>query len=303
MAVLRHHRRIFWLVAVLATLGFALTLEEPAGDWLRKTPSDFLSEPALPADPGAHFGPATTTYFDDGRKVPNFLESYNYPTTGGGTYLPRLNSIDDAADALTVSGEVSAARTAETQDKPGETNPLPQFFTGTAMDKRAFEYGQYSVYARFPVERAANGAVVRQHKPVLILWPVDEAGNNWYHNVEVDFAEVFDPNRANVQLNVHWGAGESESPVIGTSYAINAADYHWYTVRWTPDSFHVFVDGNEIMGKDGKPIVRPEAMPHGPHRVVFQVDQAALGNHLDTTPHAARALMQVQAIVKHDYLG
>jgi hypothetical protein len=289
--------------AILATLGFALTLEEPAGDWLRKTPSDFLEEPALPADPTANFGPATMTYFNDGTKVPSFIELYNYPTTDGGTYLPRLDGVDDAADAFTISGEVRTTRTEETQDVRGETNPLPQFFTGTAMDTRAFQYGQYSVYARFPVERDANGIIVRQHKPVLILWPEDEAGNDWYHNVEVDFAEVFDPARTSAQLNVHWGAGDTESPVIGTSYPINGDQYHWYTLRWTPSSFHVFVDGHEILGKDGKPAVRPEAMPKGPHRVVFQVDQAGIGTHLDTTPHAARPLMQIQAIAKHDYLN
>jgi len=132
---------------------------------------------------------------------------------------------------------------------------------------------------------------------------VDEAGDNWFHNVEVDFAEVFDPSRAMVQVNVHWGSGERESPVIGTSYAINAADYHWYTVRWSPNSFHIYVDGIEVLGKDGRPIVRPEAMPKGPHRVVFQADQAGLGNSIDTTPHTTRPLIQVQAIVKRDYQG
>jgi hypothetical protein len=303
MAVLRHRRRIIGFAAALATLALAVAIEEPAGDWLRNSPSDFLVEPAIPDDPAAKFGDATMTYFDDGKKVPTFFENYDYPTTDGGTYLPRLNSVDDAQDAFTISGEVTSGRTAETKDKRGETNPLPQFFTGTTMDTRAFEYGQYSVYARFPVQRDVNGNPIRQHKPVLILWPMDEAGDNWYHNVEVDFAEVFDPTRATVQLNVHWGAGESESPVIGTSYTISAADYHWYTVRWTPKAFHVYVDGSEILGRDGQPVVRPEAIPKGLHRMVFQADQAGIGNNIDKTPHATEPLIEIQAIAKRDYLG
>lgn len=256
-------------------------------------PSD--SGPTMPMEPtisalpdGSQFGPATLEYFNRGTEVSSFLRKYDYPTTGGGTYKTDLAGVNDASNTYELKGEVV---------KPGEGlasgKELPEFFTGTAFDGRTFQYGQYSVYARFPVERDEDGNIKKQHKPVIILWPVDEAGDNWFKNVEVDIVEVFDPTRTTAELNVHYAQGD-ERASLGHTYPLDE-QFHWYTIRWTPASFHIYVDGIELLNANGQPVVRPEAMPKGHHRMVFQNDQAGMVD-IEKDPHEPRTLMEIGAL-------
>jgi beta-glucanase (GH16 family) len=135
---------------------------------------------------------------------------------------------------------------------------------------------------------------------------VDEEGDNWYHNVEIDFVEIFDATRARAEVNVHFG--QFDRRTISVDYPLDE-NYHAYTVRWTPEGVHIFVDGVEITRLDEKgqrvPVINvPEAVPDKEHRLVIQVDQAGIPkDRLSREPSPVRNLIEVRAVLSRPYTG
>jgi hypothetical protein len=263
--------------------------------------------PNIPPTPGSDkLGEARVLDFTRvSDRLPHGLQTYpRWPTSDGGTYDPDLVEVNTQTDTLEIKGVVDPTRTDAVPNKDGSPNELPHFFTGTVNERKPFLYGERTVIARFPIERDAAGGIVQQHKPVLILWPVKEDGNNWYHNVEIDFAEIFDPARTKSEVNVHFGSGERRT--ISTSYPIDEG-FHAYTVRWTPEAVHLFIDGQEITkvnaaGENVPVIDTPEAVPRTEHRLILQADQAGLRK--ETLLRAAspvKNVIEVRAIISRDY--
>jgi hypothetical protein len=265
--------------------------------------------PNIPPTPGSEkLGEARVLDFTRvSDRLPHSLQTYpRWPTSDGGTYDPDLVEVNTQTDTLEIKGVVDPTRTDAARNKDGSANELPQFFTGTVNERDAFLYGERTVIARFPIERDLAGNITQQHKPVFILWPVKEDGNNWFHNVEIDFAEIFDPTRRSGEINVHYG--KSDHRVMSADFAMDDG-FHAFTVRWTPDAVHLFVDGNEITKVNGAgetvPFVdNPDAVPHSEHRLILQADQAGLVKEtLSREPSPVKNLIEVRAIISRDYEG
>src|SRR5690242_4929107 len=127
--------------------------------------------------------------------------------------------------------------------------------TTAGMSSRyAQRYGRWEVRARFP---AGCGC----YHPILILWP---QSGTWPEAGEIDFAEVFDPDRQKVNFNLHYSA---EDRLLSAALPIDATQWHDYAVEWTPDHIVGYVDGEEFFGTD-----RADVQPPGPMTQTVQLD-------------------------------
>jgi hypothetical protein len=303
------------VVVVMVVLGVTLSARSLLdGDGKADVPiatTTMYPAPAIPDTPGSEFlGPAESVSFaQSNERLPHGFTPYpiTYPTSEGGTYDPKLVKIDPQQGILAIQGTVDPTRVNEAaKRKDGSPNALPEFFTGTMSQDDPFLYGERTIVARFPALRDAQGNIVARHKPVLLLWPTDEAGNNWYHNVEIDFVEVFDTTRQRGEVNINFGKGEKRN--ISTEFLLGE-EFHAYTVRWTPQGVHLFIDGVELKAmkayREATAVVdEVDAMPNTPHRLVLQVDQAGIDESvLSRAPAAAQNVIEVKAIISRSYNG
>ncbi|WP_307787036.1 glycoside hydrolase family 16 protein [Mycolicibacterium mengxianglii] len=98
--------------------------------------------------------------------------------------------------------------------------------------KQGQMYGRWEVCAR-----SAPGSP--NFHPVLLLWPDAE---DWPVGGELDFMEVWDPHRQQVDVALHYGPDDSRT--IGV-VDLDATQWHSWAVEWTPDRITTFVDGRE----------------------------------------------------------
>ncbi|WP_218130055.1 glycoside hydrolase family 16 protein [Pseudonocardia oroxyli] len=75
------------------------------------------------------------------------------------------------------------------------------------------------------------------YHPVLLLWPDAE---DWPVGGEVDYAEISDPDRQNVDFFLHYGASNSQTQ---TSRALDVTQWHNYAVEWTDRCIIGYIDG------------------------------------------------------------
>ncbi|BBY66173.1 hypothetical protein MHEL_44160 [Mycolicibacterium helvum] len=130
-------------------------------------------------------------------------------------------------------------------------------------------YGAWEVRMRAPVG-AAN------YDPVLLLWPDAE---NWPTGGEIDFAEIWgDSSRQAVNSVLHYSSTNQQA---GATIAVDATQWHTYSVTWTPTAITTYVDGVPIFSTTDTSM-----FPPGPMHLCIQLD--VLGPDI-----AAGAQMQV----------
>jgi hypothetical protein len=148
--------------------------------------------------------------------------------------------------------------------------------TGDAQGNDAgIAWGPGQTYGAWEVRmRAPAGA--RNYDPVLLLWPDAE---NWPTGGEVDFAEIWnDPERTAVNSVLHYSSTNQQA---GATIAVDATQWHTYSVRWTPTEITTYVDGTPIFTTHDTSM-----FPPGPMHLCIQLDM--LGPDI-----AAGAQMQV----------
>ncbi|MGK2904568.1 MAG: glycoside hydrolase family 16 protein [Mycobacterium sp.] len=120
--------------------------------------------------------------------------------------------------------------------------------------------GPGQVHGRWEV-CARSSPVTDTYHAVLLLWPDAE---NWPVGGEIDFMEIIDPARNDVEVNFHYGPDDTfQTGVVG----IDATGWHAWAVEWTPDRIAVFVDGNQWWE------TRDTAhFPPGPMHLAMQLD-------------------------------
>jgi hypothetical protein len=154
--------------------------------------------------------------------VPNRADEFNDPAAlrnwivydgkghaGNGRRTPAAMSVADGM--LTITG-----------DDQGNTGGMG-WYPGQL-------YGRWEVCVRSSVGPEA-------YHSLALLWPDAE---DWPAGGEVDFMEVVDPARQNVQFWIHYDPdGKKESREV----AVDAIAWHSYAVEWTPSHVVYYVDG------------------------------------------------------------
>jgi acid phosphatase len=130
----------------------------------------------------------------------------------------------------------------------------PDGVTAGMAAVRAQRYGRWEVRARFP---AGCGC----YHPVLILWP--ESGD-WPAGGEIDFAEVFDAGRQELNFFLHYSA---ENRQLSSERRVDMTQWHYFAVEWTPDHITGYVDGSPFFHTD-----RRDVQPPGPMAQTIQLD-------------------------------
>jgi licheninase len=92
------------------------------------------------------------------------------------------------------------------------------------------KYGRWEVCAKSPSSAPT-------YHSVLLLWPDAE---NWPVGGEIDFTEISDPQRQNVEAWLHFGPDDQRQ---GTVVPIDATQWHSWAVEWTHDHIATYVDG------------------------------------------------------------
>ncbi|GAA4536333.1 glycoside hydrolase family 16 protein [Pseudonocardia xishanensis] len=130
----------------------------------------------------------------------------------------------------------------------------PDGTTGGMAWNPGREYGRWEARVRSP-------AGDPDYHAVLLLWPDAE---NWPVGGEVDFMEISDASRQNVEMFLHYGADNSQ---VQGDVDIDATEWHTWAVEWTPDHLAAFVDGEEWWRTEDTGI-----LPPGPMHLTIQLD-------------------------------
>jgi licheninase len=91
-------------------------------------------------------------------------------------------------------------------------------------------------YGRWEVCAKSSPAAATYHS-VLLLWPDAE---NWPVGGEIDFMEIWDPTRQDVEAYLHYGADDQRQ---GGHVRTDATQWHSWAIEWTPDHITVYLDG------------------------------------------------------------
>lgn len=160
---------------------------------------------------------------------------YDGPShTGSGRRIPA--AIGVAGGLVTITG-----------DEQGNSG-------GMAPKGPGQRYGRWEVCAKSP--QAALG-----YHSVLLLWPDAE---DWPVGGEIDFMEISDPQRQNVETWLHFGPDDQRE---GTVVPIDATQWHSWAVEWTPDRIVTYVDGVQWWETTDA-----AHFPPGPMHLCMQVD-------------------------------
>lgn len=108
-------------------------------------------------------------------------------------------------------------------------------------------HGRWEARARFP---AGCGC----YHPVLTLWPDAE---DFPVGGEVDYAEVFDPARQELNFFLHYGPDNLQ---LHSGTQVDTTQWHHFAVEWTPDHITGFVDGEQFFYTDQRETLPPRAM-------------------------------------------
>lgn len=115
-------------------------------------------------------------------------------------------------------------------------------------------YGRWEARARFPAGCAC-------YHPVLILWP---DANDFPAGGEIDYAEVFDATRQELNFFLHYGRDNRQ---LHDSVRVDMTRWHHFAVEWTADHVTGFLDGEPFFHTD-----RREVLPPRPMHQTIQLD-------------------------------
>ena len=106
--------------------------------------------------------------------------------------------------------------------------------------KGDWQYGKFEVRAKIPAFRGSW--------PAIWFLPTDSEYGGWPKSGEIDLMENvgFEPNKA--YFTIHTEAYNHQiNTQIGANTTVNdlSADYHTYTLIWSPDSLEMFLDQNK----------------------------------------------------------
>ena len=119
------------------------------------------------------------------------------------------------------------------------------------------KYGRWEVRARFP---AGCGC----YHPVLLLWPVNGGGGVVANGGEVDYAEVFDAGRQELNFFLHYGPDNRQLHALEQ---VDMTTWHNFAVEWMPDHITGYIDGAPFFHTES-----PDAQPPGPMVQTIQLD-------------------------------
>ena len=115
-------------------------------------------------------------------------------------------------------------------------------------------YGRWEARVRAPAGDPSYNALV-------LLWPDAE---NWPEGGEIDFMEIGDPDRQEVDVFLHYGEdNEQKHGRVKT----DATRWHNWAVEWTPTSITTFLDGRKWYGTTDRAV-----QPPGPMHLCIQLD-------------------------------
>lgn len=123
----------------------------------------------------------------------------------------------------------------------------PDGTTGGAAWNPGQKYGRWETRAKY----AAGTAAYHQ---VLILWPDAE---DFPVGGEVDYSEVSDAKRQNLDFFLHYGQDNSQ---VSGHRQLDMTEWHNYAVEWTPDHVVGYVDGEEFFRSDDPKTLPPREM-------------------------------------------
>jgi hypothetical protein len=169
---------------------------------------------------------ATTAAATFGWGTPRFTDNFDRTTMGSnwalyngpghnnnGTRRPEAFSMD--GDVVTITGTAG-----------GRSG-------GTALTSHSLYRDRIETCMRAP-------AGDEDYHPVLTLWPDAE---DWPVGGEVDYAEIFDAARQEVNFFLHYGASNSQT---GGDRVVNATAWHSYAVDWSASCMIGYVDAVEF---------------------------------------------------------
>jgi licheninase len=93
------------------------------------------------------------------------------------------------------------------------------------------------------------------YHPVLLLWPDAE---DWPVGGEVDYSEIFAPNRVGVNFFLHYGASNSQTH--GAAPSVDAKAYHNYGMAWDAGCIRGYIDGVKFFEDCNTSHLPPRAM-------------------------------------------
>ncbi|OAQ74083.1 glycosyl hydrolases family 16 domain-containing protein [Pochonia chlamydosporia 170] len=163
----------------------------------------------------------------DGDTVSSSWGMYDGPGhAGNGRRSPAAFSVKDGI--LTVTG-------------------TPDGTTGGMAWKQGSLYGRWETRARYTAGTSA-------YHPVLLLWPDKE---DWPVGGEVDYSEVGDGTRQNLDFFLHYGQDNQQEH---GSTKVDMTQWHNYAVEWTKDHVVGYVDGTEFFRNKNPAAVPPRSM-------------------------------------------
>jgi Glycosyl hydrolases family 16 len=200
----------------------------------------------VPAQPAASDDCPTTAAAIHGWGAPNRADDFNDSSSltawrlydgpghaGNGRRTPSAVSV--AGGVLTITG-----------DAEGNSEGM------------AWNPGQ--MYGRWEACVRSSAAAATYHS-LLLLWPDAE---DWPSGGEVDFMEILDPDRQNVEANLHYGPDDQQ---MGGNMRMDATQWHSWAVEWTPEHIATYVDGMQWGGSTD--VTR---LPPGPMHLCIQLD-------------------------------
>ena len=125
---------------------------------------------------------------------------------------------------------------------------------GMAWKQGRSQYGRWEARVKSPVADPSYNAV-------MLLWPDAE---NWPVGGEVDFMEIGDETRQEVDFFLHYG---EENHQLHDQVAIDATQWHNWAVEWAPGKITGYVDGEPWFST-----TQASALPPGPMHLTLQLD-------------------------------
>ena len=125
---------------------------------------------------------------------------------------------------------------------------------GMAWKQGRSQYGRWEARVKSPVADPSYNAV-------MLLWP---DADNWPVGGEVDFMEIGDETRQEVDFFLHYGEDNSQ---LHDQVAIDATQWHNWAVEWSPTQITGYVDGEPWFST-----TQASALPPGPMHLTLQLD-------------------------------
>lgn len=131
----------------------------------------------------------------------------------------------------------------------------------TTIDRFSFMYGRVDIRAKLPTTHGLW--------PAAWLLPTEGTGP-WYSPYEIDMIEAWGSQPTTVHFFFHWRTGQHGCEANGPVYS---ADYHIYTLIWTPTLVEWQVDG----------VTHCKATNNIPATPMYLILSAAIDGSLEST--------------------